>query len=132
MASISIKFYTVKMPDGKEYACSGKSIKSVAKVHNVPAENVKVGADTLRIPDISKYYFNRVGKEPDLILVIEDFYGGPENIRATRLYSSLAEKLLSANVDGMVHICAPTGEVKLITSTRDFNLERTRQMFLEE
>ena len=56
MATISCKFYRVRMPDGKEYADEGQSIRKVAKKHGVSPSNVTLGVDLLRTPDVSQYY----------------------------------------------------------------------------
>jgi len=53
--TIKLKFYSVKMPDGKVYADEGKSIKSVAQQNGVDKKKVSIGVDLLHTPSISQY-----------------------------------------------------------------------------
>lgn len=56
MATLSCKFYRVRMPDGKDYAESGQSIRKVAAKHSVTPSSVTLGVDLLKTPDVSEYY----------------------------------------------------------------------------
>jgi hypothetical protein len=55
--TMTIKFWTLTMPDGNQYALitTGKaSLKSVAVAHNLPLKNVKRGAND-RLPPWTDY-----------------------------------------------------------------------------
>ena len=55
---MSIKFYTVLMPDTKEYGVTtnGKgSLKSVAAMCGVPVKNVRAGMPSRGVPMIGEY-----------------------------------------------------------------------------
>lgn len=52
---MSIKFYSILMPDGVNYYTSGYSVKQVAEKYNVDIDKVKIGADTLHQTHIGFY-----------------------------------------------------------------------------
>lgn len=54
MATLSIKFYTVTMPDGKQYCACGPSKKRVAEACHIDVSKVKSGARS-GLPYVSTY-----------------------------------------------------------------------------
>lgn len=54
MGTVSIRFYTVTMPDGKKYCAVGGSKKKVAYMCKVEEKNVVFGADS-KLPYVSSY-----------------------------------------------------------------------------
>ena len=56
MGTISLRFYTVTMPDGRRYCAQGQSIKKVAARLKIPVSQVQIGADLLRTPSVAEYF----------------------------------------------------------------------------
>lgn len=62
MATVHIRWYTVKMPDGKKYTTEGRGRKKVAERHGVSMNDVSIGAELFgpNAPrDISEYYASK-------------------------------------------------------------------------
>lgn len=56
MSIQTIRFFTVKMPDDKEYAiCGNWTIKKISSAFSVPANKIYRGASS-RLPHISEYF----------------------------------------------------------------------------
>lgn len=57
MSAISVRFYSVTMPDGKTYSCAARvGRKKLAEHYGVGMNSIKLGVDIQRVPDISEYF----------------------------------------------------------------------------
>ena len=52
----SFTIYEIIMPDGNKYWLTGWGKKKIDEKYGVPEKNVRLGADTMKTPNISAYF----------------------------------------------------------------------------